>query len=141
MARKLQLRQRPLIRIQNYLELYSPPRRRLKLQAELRFRCSVTFEMKYKLPAQLKDTYQQGVTAEEKNVAMYDKLLVQVRDYPDLTQVFTHLQFASREHHLPAFRAAVELQMPISFTFPALTRSAMPPMDSSMLMRGSMRCR
>ncbi|MCI0536589.1 MAG: hypothetical protein L0Z50_15320, partial [Verrucomicrobiales bacterium] len=46
--------------------------------------------------------------AEERNVALYDRLLSKVKAYPDLTLVFTNLRRASQENHLPAFKAAVE---------------------------------
>ncbi len=59
-------------------------------------------------PATLPEAAEAAISAEEKNVAMYDRLLEKVKDQPDLVQVFTHLQFASREHHLPAFKAAAE---------------------------------
>ncbi len=59
-------------------------------------------------PATFPEAAEAAISAEEKNVAMYDRLLEKVKDQPDLVQVFTHLQFASREHHLPAFKAAAE---------------------------------
>ncbi len=59
-------------------------------------------------PATLPEAAEAGITAEERNVAMYDRLLEQVKEQPDLVRVFTHLQFASREHHLQAFGAAAE---------------------------------
>ncbi|MCI0539790.1 MAG: hypothetical protein L0Z50_31670, partial [Verrucomicrobiales bacterium] len=46
--------------------------------------------------------------AEERNVALYDRLLSKVKAYPDLTLVFTNLRRASQENHLTAFKAAVE---------------------------------
>lgn len=63
---------------------------------------------KIKSPVKLVDAAKQGIEAEEKNVAMYDRLLAKAKDYPDLTRVFTNLQRCSREMHLPAFKAAVE---------------------------------
>ena len=62
---------------------------------------------KFEAPATLKAAAEAGVAAEQQNVALYDELLQQVKDQPDLVQVFTHLQWASREHHLPAYEAAV----------------------------------
>ncbi len=59
-------------------------------------------------PATLKEAAEAGVAAEERNVAMYDQLLAQVKGQLDLERVFTHLQWASREHHLLAFKAALE---------------------------------
>jgi len=58
-------------------------------------------------PATLLEAAKQGVESEEKNVSMYDRYLAAVKDYPDLTRVFTNLQRASRDAHLPAFKAAV----------------------------------
>ena len=62
---------------------------------------------KTQAPATLKEAAEASVAAEERNVAMYDQLLAQAKGPPDLERVFTHLQWASREHHLPAFKAAV----------------------------------
>jgi hypothetical protein len=62
---------------------------------------------KTQAPATLKEAAEASVAAEERNVAMYDQLLAQAKGRPDLERVFTHLQWASREHHLPAFKAAV----------------------------------
>lgn len=45
-----------------------------------------------------------GVAAEIANAELYDWAL-SVTDKPDLTNVFTHLQAASLESHLPAFEA------------------------------------
>lgn len=59
-------------------------------------------------PATLAEAAASGVKAEERNVAMYERLLAATRDQRDLQTVFTHLQWASREHHLPAFKAAVD---------------------------------
>lgn len=61
---------------------------------------------KVEASATLKAAADAGVAAEERNVAMYDQLLKQIKDQPDLVRVFTHLQAASRECHLPAFQAA-----------------------------------
>lgn len=58
-------------------------------------------------PASLLEASNQGVESQEKNVALYDRYLAAVNDYPDLTHVFTNLQRASRDAHLPAFKAAV----------------------------------
>lgn len=57
-------------------------------------------------PATLLEAAKQGVEAEEKNISMYDRYLAAVKDYPDLKRVFTNLQRASRDNHLPAFKAA-----------------------------------
>lgn len=45
-----------------------------------------------------------GVAAETANAELYNRALA-ATDKPDLTNVFTHLQAASLENHLPAFTA------------------------------------
>jgi len=56
------------------------------------------------LPDTLQQTCQIGVEAEISNAALYlDKLLPNVIDYPDITQVFENLMNASEQKHLPAF--------------------------------------
>jgi len=67
---------------------------------------------KITVPASLVEAAKAGVVAEERNVAMYDRLLAKVKDNPDLQRVFTNLQSASRDHHLPAFKAAAEGKTP-----------------------------
>jgi hypothetical protein len=67
---------------------------------------------KITVPASLAEAARAGVTAEQRNVAMYDKLLAKVKDNPDLTQVFSNLQSASRDRHLPAFQATAEGKTP-----------------------------
>ena len=67
-----------------------------------------TFEGKAKAPETILAAAQQGVESERANIAMYDRFLEAVKEYPDLTRVFTHLQRASREGHLPAFEATVK---------------------------------
>ena len=57
-------------------------------------------------PTTLKSAAEEGLKAEERNVTLYDRLLPQVQDQPDITRVFTRLQWASRERHLPAFKLA-----------------------------------
>jgi hypothetical protein len=47
-----------------------------------------------------------GVAGEIDNIALYDRLLRQVRQ-ADIRQTFVHLQRASRESHLPAFRSCL----------------------------------
>ena len=47
-----------------------------------------------------------GVAAEIENIAMYDNLLSYVAE-PDVREVFYHLQAASYNNHLPAFRRCV----------------------------------
>lgn len=56
-----------------------------------------------KAPDAFKASCEAGITAEEENVALYDRLLPTVRE-PDLLEVFKHLRWASQERHLPAFR-------------------------------------
>jgi len=48
-----------------------------------------------------------GVEAELANVAMYDRLIA-TADLPEVVEVLTRLQTASRDHHLPAFQRCVE---------------------------------
>lgn len=55
-------------------------------------------------PATLPEACAMGVKLEEASIAMYDRLLSQVRE-SDVRRVFRQLQEASRSHHLPAFRA------------------------------------
>jgi hypothetical protein len=80
------------------------------LQKQMRLRGLAVPENPYlgkiQPPATLKAAAETAVVAEQRNVALYDNLLAQVKDQPQLVQVFTHLQFASREHHLPAFQTA-----------------------------------
>lgn len=59
-------------------------------------------------PQSLEEAARSGIQSEEKNVALYERLLAKVKDYPDLTRVFSHLQAASRENHLPILKAAAE---------------------------------
>ena len=55
-------------------------------------------------PDTLAEACAEGVKGEEVNIAMYDRLLGVVKE-ADLRAVFLRLQAASRDHHLPAFRA------------------------------------
>lgn len=55
-------------------------------------------------PATLAEACGAGVKLEEASIAMYDRLLSQVRE-DDVRVVFLQFQEASRSHHLPAFRA------------------------------------
>ncbi len=66
------------------------------------------FEGVLEAPETLLDAAKEGVAAEQLNIAMYERLLGAVQDYPDLVRVFTNLQRASRDAHLPAFTAALE---------------------------------
>jgi len=57
--------------------------------------------------ATLADACAAGVTAETANAALYSQLLPQV-DNPDLIRVFTALQSASQNRHLPALQACAD---------------------------------
>jgi len=59
-------------------------------------------------PESLEAAARAWAEGEIKNVAMYDRLLPLVQDYPDAVQVFENLRRASQEKHLPAFQAAAE---------------------------------
>ena len=61
-------------------------------------------------PETLLQAAKDGIEAEKKNVALYDGYMAAVKNYPDLTQVFTNLRSASLEAHLPAFQAAAASQ-------------------------------
>ncbi len=63
---------------------------------------------KVEAPASLEDAARAWAEGEVKNVAMYDRLIAAVADYPDAVRVFEHLRQASEAMHLPAFRAAAE---------------------------------
>lgn len=71
-------------------------------------------------PATLTDAALMGVEAEKNNAAMYDQLIVEAKDYPDLVRTFGNLQDASYDNHLPAFEAAAE------GTFTTVTTTACP---------------
>ena len=58
-------------------------------------------------PATLPEACAVGVKIEEASIALYDRLLPQVRE-DDVCTVFHRLQEASRSHHLPAFRACAK---------------------------------
>lgn len=58
-------------------------------------------------PASVREACQQGIVAEEKNIALYDRLLPSVTD-GQIRATLTDLQSASRERHLPAFQRCVE---------------------------------
>jgi len=61
-------------------------------------------------PETLLQAAKDGIEAEKKNVALYDGYLSAVKNYPDLTMVFTNLRSASLQAHLPAFQAAAAAQ-------------------------------
>lgn len=54
-------------------------------------------------PATLRDACAGAIAAEEDNIALYDRILPDVRD-PEVRMVLERLQEASRDRHLPAFR-------------------------------------
>ncbi len=58
-------------------------------------------------PATLPEACAAGVKIEEASIALYDRLLSQIRE-SDVRMVFRQLQDASRSHHLPAFRACAK---------------------------------
>lgn len=58
-------------------------------------------------PATLPEACAIGVQIEEASIAMYSRLLSQVRE-DDVRVVFRRLQEASQSHHLPAFRACAK---------------------------------
>jgi hypothetical protein len=51
---------------------------------------------------------QQEANAEQQNVAMYDRLMARVQNYPNLVNMFTNLRRVSQEHHLPALQMAAQ---------------------------------
>jgi hypothetical protein len=59
-------------------------------------------------PATLLDGARKCVRGEIENVAMYDRLIKEAAADPDVVRTLEHLRFASNDHHLPAFRRAVE---------------------------------
>ena len=59
-------------------------------------------------PESLEAAARAWAEGEIKNVAMYDRLLPLVQDYPDIVRVFENLRRASLEVHLPCFEAAAE---------------------------------
>ncbi|HEY8212595.1 MAG TPA: DUF2202 domain-containing protein [Methylocystis sp.] len=58
-------------------------------------------------PSSLTEACKAGVAAEIENAAMYERLLAQVGD-ARVREVFTRLQEASQQRHLPAFRRCAE---------------------------------
>lgn len=58
-------------------------------------------------PASVLAACEQGVEAELKNIALYDKLLPTIVD-PEVRETLTQLQSASRDKHLPAFQRCVD---------------------------------
>jgi rubrerythrin len=60
----------------------------------------------FKAPASVLEACQQGIVAEEENIALYDRVLPSVTD-GQIRETLTALQSASRERHLPAFQRCV----------------------------------
>lgn len=65
-----------------------------------------TYQGQVTAPETLLEAATAGIAAELLNVEMYDGLLAQVQNYPSLVQVFSNLQLASLNNHLPVFEAA-----------------------------------
>jgi len=63
---------------------------------------------KVQAPESLEEAAKAWAEGEVENVAMYDRLIGAVSDYPDVVRVFENLRRASQEKHLPAFLAAAE---------------------------------
>lgn len=59
------------------------------------------------IPDSLLEACQMGVDAEIENLTMYDRLIA-ATDLPDVIEVLTRLQAASRDNHLPAFQRCME---------------------------------
>ena len=55
-------------------------------------------------PATKTAACQLGVQTEQDDIALYGRLLPEVQAFPDAVTVFTSLQSASRDSHLPAFQ-------------------------------------
>lgn len=59
------------------------------------------------VPENIEDACRIAVQREEENIALYDELLIDT-DEQDVIAVFTQLQAASRDRHLPALRRCLE---------------------------------
>ncbi|WP_041959117.1 ferritin-like domain-containing protein [Sulfurospirillum arsenophilum] len=73
------------------------------------------------IPKTLRECCELGVAAEIQNIQCYDELLLHVKDYAEVQDLFYRLQAASFNNHLPAFRNAV-----ISYASPKNTAEANP---------------
>jgi len=58
-------------------------------------------------PTSLAEAAQAGIDAEKANVELYEQQMAAVAAYPDIVRVFTNLQTASQDSHLPAFERAL----------------------------------
>lgn len=56
------------------------------------------------LPTTITEACLLGVQGEEANIKLYDDLLKDVQNFPDVIEVFQNLQRASQQNHLPAFK-------------------------------------
>jgi rubrerythrin len=65
------------------------------------------YKGKIAAPASLLEACKIGITAEEENIALYDRILPTIKDQQVRT-VLSNLQAASRDRHLPAFRRCVD---------------------------------
>ena len=64
--------------------------------------------IKAKAPESLLDACLAGVHGEIDNGKMYDRLLANSNNYPDVQHVLRNLQRASQQNHLPAFQRAAQ---------------------------------
>jgi hypothetical protein len=62
------------------------------------------WEQRITVPNSVQAGCEQGVQAEIENASMYERLLHETRDYPDVQRVFLNLQRVSQTRHLPAFQ-------------------------------------
>ena len=65
------------------------------------------YEGKTTAPATLLEAAQMSLDGEVGNVEMYERLIKKAAADPAVVQTLEHLQFASREHHLVAFKRFV----------------------------------
>ncbi len=63
-----------------------------------------TWEQHIDKPKSIEAACKAAVEAEIENATMYDRLLEETIDYPDVQRVMKNLQRASAENHLPAFQ-------------------------------------
>jgi hypothetical protein len=61
---------------------------------------------KAKTPASLKQAAGYGIQLAEGNLRLYDKLLPEVAEYPDITRLFQKMQAETRDLHLSLLRTA-----------------------------------
>ncbi len=63
-----------------------------------------TWEQRINKPESIEAACKAAVAAEIENAEMYNRLLKETIDYPDIQRVMRNLQRASAENHLPAFQ-------------------------------------